>query len=379
MTDKHPILYRHREACSGCSACAAVCSHRAIRMEQDGMGFRYPVIDDQACVHCGLCEQVCAFRPVVREEAPEAEAVRFPDYLAGSQSGGVGYALMRRAVAEGMLVYGAAMDADFTVRHRRVETMEGLAPLRLSKYVQSDMDGIPAQVLEDLKEGRRVLFTGTPCQCAGVASLCGKYRERLLLADLICHSVPAPAVWKGFLGWSEAKQGGRLQEVLFRDPSLGWHNARTLLVFESGERAYSDAFNYLFMKGMVSRPSCGACPFATTKRPSDITIGDCWGVEKVIPGFADDDRGCSLVLFNTPRGRAFYAESAEGVVNNSVDLQSVLQPSLRKPLNISPLAKWVEKDFLRKGFPFIWKRYGEGSWVHKITSKWKKVKRRFHV
>ena len=379
MAADRPILFRHREECSGCCACAAVCSHHAIRMEQDGMGFRYPVVDAEACVHCGLCEQVCAFRPAVREAAPEAEAVRFPDHLSGSQSGGVGYALMRRAIAEGMIVYGAALDADFTVRHRRVETQEGLAPLRLSKYVQSDMDGIPAQVLKDLKEGRRVLFTGTPCQCAGVGSLCAKYRERLLLADLICHSVPAPAVWKGFLDWNEAKQAARLQEVLFRDPSLGWHNARTLLVFSTGERAYSDVFNYLFMKGMVSRPSCGACPFACTRRPSDITIGDCWGVEALLPGFADDNKGCSLVLLNTSHGQEFYADAKNECVSKKVDLQLVLQPSLRTPLDISPFAKWVEKDFLSKGFPFIWKRYGEGSWVHKVTSKWKKIKRRFHV
>lgn len=375
MGSKQFVLYDRREDCSGCCACASVCAHGAIRMETDGMGFRYPVIDRDSCVECGLCEKVCAFHPVVRNFQPVAEAVRFPDYLSGSQSGGVGYALMRQAVTDGWVVYGAAMDADYVVRHRRVVSLEGLEPLRLSKYVQSDMDGIPGQVLKDLKEGRRVLFTGTPCQCAGVGSLCARYRENLLLVDLICHGVPSPEVWKGFLDWNASRQSSPVREAVFRDPALGWHDNRALLAFDSGERIHSDSYFFLFINNMMSRPSCGRCPFASTQRPSDITIGDCWGVEQAAPGFSDDERGCSLVLLHSQRGEGFYASVADAGTHQVMDLTRILQPSLVAPSVPSRWAGRFERDFLRKGFAFVQARYGKDSLLHRCNLFLQKVKR----
>lgn len=375
MASENYIQSHRREACSGCCACAAACPHGAIRMEADGMGFRYPVIDQSLCVECGLCEKVCALKPVVREDRLAALAVRFPEHLGKSQSGGVGYALLRKAVEEGMVVYGAALDADFVVRHRRVDSLEGLEPLRLSKYVQSDMDGIPQQLLKDLQEGRRVLFSGTPCQCAGMGSLCARYRERLYLVDIVCHSAPAPQVWKGFLRWQEEKRASRLEKAVFRDPSLGRHTARTLLQFQNGESLHSNSFYFLFMKDLIGRPSCGECPFANTRRPSDLTMGDCQGVEKALPGFADDNRGCSLVLLNTPRGREFFSLVEGDCVKQPVDLQQVLQLNLREPSAPSPKAARFEKDFLRKGFPYVQARYGDDALVNKMVAFYKKVLR----
>lgn len=379
MANDRIVLFSRREACSGCCACAAVCPHGAIRMEADGMGFRYPVIDEDLCVRCGLCGKLCAFEALVRDAPPEAEAVRFPAHLPKSQSGGVGYALMRKAIRDGMLVYGAAMDADFVVRHHRVDTVEGLEPLRLSKYVQSDMDGIPGQVLQDLKDGRRVLFTGTPCQCAGIGSLCAPYRDRLLLVDVICHSAPSPEVWKGFLRWNESKQSARITEAVFRDPSLGWRNTRTLLVFDNGKRLHSDSFYYLFMKDLMARPSCGECPFANPRHPSDITMGDCKGVEKALPGFADDNKGCSLVLLNTQRGRLFYEETEEFRERRPVDLNQFLQLNLVSPSVPSPLAGRFEKDYLCKGYPYVQTHYGMDSLAHHFESLIKRIKRYLHL
>ena len=282
---------------------------------------------------------------------------------------------MRKAIEEGMVVYGAAMDADFVVRHRRVDTLEGLDPLRLSKYVQSDMDGIPGQILNDLMEGRRVLFTGTPCQCAGVGSLCASYREQLVLVDIICHGVPAPAVWKGFLAWNEAKHVGKITEAVFRDPSLGWHHSRSLLVLDTGERIHSDDYIFLFMKDLMNRPSCGSCPFASTLRPSDITIGDCWGVEEALPGFADDNRGCSLVLLNSSKGKAFFSAAGEACMRMPIDLRQVLQPNLKSASAPSPFAKRFEKDYLCKGYAFVQDHYGKDSLRWKLVSLLKKIKR----
>lgn len=341
------------------------------------MGFRYPVVNPSACVDCGICEKICAFHPAAERPAPKAEAIRFPSLLDRSQSGGLSAALMRKALGEGYVVYGAALDADFVVRHRRAETLEELEPLRLSKYAQSSMLGIPEEVLQDLKAGRKVLFTGTPCQCAGMGSLCAPYRERLLLADIVCHGVPAPAVWKGYLDWSAAKNGSPLREALFRDPSEGWHRHRERLTFQNGQTVVRDTYTFLFYRHLMLRPSCSACPFASLHRPSHITMADCWGVEKVLPGFADDNRGCSLLLANTPEGEAFAADFPDACERRTVDVQAVMQRNLQTPSRPNRYAKSFENDYLRKGFAFVNRRYGRQSLNYRLEQWIWNIKKRF--
>lgn len=360
---------RRREDCSGCCACAAACPRGAICMVQDGMGFRYPKIEDALCIDCGLCEKVCAFKPITRTESPESYAIRFPEYLGKSQSGGLGYAIMRLAIEKGYVVYGASMDADFVVRHRRVETMEGLEPLRLSKYVQSDMDGIPNQIMQDLRSGRKVLFSGTSCQCAGLGSLCSKYRENLVLVDLICHGVPSPYVWRGFLSWNAEIRRAKIKRAQFRDPSLGWHGSMTRIEFESGETTFCSNYYHLFINNLINRPSCGECPFASANRPSDMTIGDCWGIEMVLPGFADDNKGCSLMLINTPSGEAIFDNLSIRANYVKVALERVLQPSLYEPSKRHPRAELLEKVFISKGYSKIESMYG----VDSLREKFKRL------
>ena len=372
------IKLSRREDCSGCCACAAVCPHDAIRMEADAMGFRYPVVDASLCVECGLCEHVCAFRKVPEQGGEvEAEAIRFPEFLDGSQSGGLSFALMRKAVQEGYAVYGAALDRDLAVRHRRVEKPEELEPLRLSKYVQSDMEGIPAAVLQDLKAGRKVLFTGTPCQCAGVGSLCAAFRDRLLLADIVCHGVPAPAVWKAYLKEEAAGQGQAVAGALFRDPSLGWHEHKERLNFSDGSSKVQDHYTFLFYRHLMLRPSCTACPFASLQRPSDITMADCWGVEKALPGFADDNRGCSLLLAVTPRGKAFTESFQDSCERRPVELSRVLQRNMIRPTRASRYAKSFENAYLRKGFGHVYRHYGPASLNYRLDQWVWSLKKRF--
>ena len=388
------IRLADRKDCCGCGACAAVCPHDAIAMVPDGMGFRYPRVDTDRCVDCHRCEDICVFAfnlrskdvgspylqqaqapasrslqtavlptssdtPVSGESAnsrharPDrasviAEAIRFPELMDRSQSGGLAFALMRKAVRSGMVVYGAAIDDDFVVRHRRVETEEGLEPLRLSKYVQSECD--PAMVLEDLKAGRRVLFTGTPCQCAGVGSLCRKYREGLLLADILCHGVPAPFVWRDYLAEQERRHGKKLTRVLFRDPSLGWHEHKEVLFF-GDERVVGGEYTDLFYRHLMLRPSCTVCPYASVARVSDLTMADCWGVEKALPGFADDNRGCSLLLCNTPAGEAFSADfPGETVERRAVALEKVMQANFLAPSTPKDGADLFENTYIRRGY-----------------------------
>ena len=369
------IHIENRNRCCGCSACADACPHGAIRMVPDGMGFLYPAVDPELCVDCGICDRVCAFHPV-DEPVRKAFAIRFPEYLDRSQSGGLGYALMRKAVREGRVVYGAAMGADFVVRHVRVTEEAELEPLRLTKYVQSDMTGIPGQVLADLKAGRKVLFTGTPCQCAGVGSLAGARRKDLLLVDIVCYGVPAPYVWRDYLAYVEKREGEPLTGALFRNPALGWHGAKEKLCFAS-KSLVRDEYSHLYFQRYMMRPSCLACPFASLARPSDLTMADCWGVEKALPCFADDNRGCSLLLVGTEAGRAFASCFEEDPEVREVDIDAVLQPNLQTPTVAHKYAPLFERLFVRHGFTFVLRNFGTESWNHRIASRIVKFKEKW--
>ena len=365
------IRLAQREDCCGCGACRAVCMHRAVEMKADAMGFPYPSVNEAACTECSLCESVCAFRPEEPKPAPKAYAIRFPEFLDGSQSGGLATALMRKAINEGYVVYGAAMDADFVVRHRRVTTVEEIEPLRLSKYVQSETVPILEQLVSDLKLGRKVLFTGTPCQCAGMASLAAHFKAQLLTADIICHGVPSPAIWKDYLAYSQDKEGEKLTGAFFRDPALGWHDSREPLLY--GERRVTGRnYNFLYGHNLILRPCCAKCPFASAVHPSDITMGDCWGVEKALPGFADDNRGCSLLLVQSPEGEAFVWDFEESYRKHAIELGKVMQENLVRPAIMHPRAKSLEKDYIRKGFPYVLKHYGIDSFANKVEGFLKK-------
>lgn len=363
-----------RRQCCGCSACADACPHRAIRMAEDGMGFKYPEVDEKLCTDCGICNAVCAFKPAEKNGLMRTEAIRFPALLDKSQSGGLGFALMRKAIREGRVVYGAAMGDDFSVRHIRVTEESGLEPLRLSKYVQSDMSGVPAMVLEDLAAGRKVLFTGTPCQCAGVASLAGKYRENLLLADIICHGVPSPAVWRDFIKHQEDAKGKPVTAAIFRDKALGWHDHRET-VFFGNEKQVSSDYTFLFYRHLMLRPSCSACPFASLTRPSDITMADCWGVEQILPGFADDNRGCSLLIVHSKAGESFTETFPDECVRMDAPIVPEKQPNLFHPSVPNKRAKSFENTYIRKGYAAALRRFGQDSCSNRIDQFIKKVKR----
>ena len=363
-----------RSKCCGCSACADSCPHSAIRMQADGMGFKYPAVDEDKCIDCGICDSVCAFKPAEKNELMSSEAIRFPSFLDKSQSGGLGFALMRKAVLEGRIVYGAAMEKDFTVRHIRVMEESALGPLRLSKYVQSDMTGVPSMVLEDLAAGRKVLFTGTPCQCAGIASIAGKYRGQLLLADIICHGVPGPYIWRDYINNQEKQRGKVVTKAFFRDPSLGWHEAREALFFGE-EIVISDEYTHLYYKRIMMRPSCYSCPFASLNRPSDITMGDCWGVEKALPGFADDNRGCSLLITHTEMGKDFTSFFPDDSVREELPVSKILQLNLYETTKPHKDTELFKNIYIRKGYESVIRRFGKNSLRYRLKEFIKKVRR----
>lgn len=228
--------------CCGCTACASICVHDAISMEPDALGFLYPKVNESRCVDCGLCEKVCQFNDnydrSLNLQQPIAYAARHKDIdeVMKSRSGAAFVAISDYIIEQGGVVYGAGYKDHFRVAHKRATTKEERNEFRGSKYVQSDLTGVFRQVKEDLKSGLTVLFSGTPCQTAGLNAYVGKkLRENLVLVDIVCHGVPGPFIWRDYIAYLEKKQGDEIVVVNFRDKELfGWKTHKESYIFKMG-------------------------------------------------------------------------------------------------------------------------------------------------
>lgn len=331
------INIKDKRDCCGCAACVQRCPKRCISLKEDEEGFLYPVADESVCINCGLCEKVC---PIINraEKLPVKEvlAVKNRDEAErmASSSGGVFIALAKKTMEKGGVVFGAVFDENWEVRHTYAETLDCVRPMMGSKYVQSRIEDSYCEAEKFLKQGREVLFTGSPCQIAGLHSYLRKDYPNLLAVDFLCHGVPSPGVWRRYL--REALQDAVLREaaekntvlssslksvpvitgIEFRDKThCGWKKYSFVV---RGSASKADKNSVLlsdihsdnpFMRGFLAniylRPSCYRCLCKNGVSHSDLTIGDFWGIDYLMPDF-DDDKGVGLVLVSTDKGKAVF-------------------------------------------------------------------------
>lgn len=353
------IKVKNPADCCGCTACVCVCKHKAIQMKPDALGFMYPEVDVAKCVNCGLCERVCAFNDGYETPRnfpqPQAYGVRHKDIeeVMKSRSGAAFVAISDYVLDRGGVVYGAGYSDHFRVVHKRATTKSGRDEFRGSKYVQSDLSGVFSQIDADLKNGQMVLFTGTPCQTAALNRFVGEsLRRNLVLVDVICHGVPSPFIWRDYLSLVEKKRGGEVTHVEFRDKVLfGWSAHRESFTVDNVRSGIGGGwFTDAFYMNIMQRHSCGNCHFCNLRRPSDITLGDFWGWEKLGTEINADNKGVSLVLVNTPVGRRVF-DAIEGdltIVETSVE--AYMQPNLQCPSRTHPLRNRFEEDYRVGGF-----------------------------
>ncbi len=310
------IRITDKSLCTGCTACMNICPAQCIIMRRDREGFDYPVANPDRCIGCGRCEAVCpVLNPRGNSSPLEAYAARNDGFMRESSSGGVFPALASEVISDGGMVYGAIVNGDMTIGHADAEDMAAVGRMRGSKYVQSDLYSTFEEVKSWLEEGRRVLYTGTPCQIAGLNSYFGKRYENLLTVDCACHGVPSPGLWEKYVKALEKEYAGRMKDVRFRDKGRSWMHYDFVAVFEAdrtdGGPSYTfeshkpyvnDPYMALFVQDMTLRPSCYRCPARGGRSGSDLTLADLWNVSKTVPEM-NDDKGVSLVLVNTEKGR----------------------------------------------------------------------------
>lgn len=372
------IIIKSKYDCCGCGACAQRCPHNAIELIQDNEGFLYPQIDESICIDCGLCERVC---PIINQELPSEPIKVFAaknndeNIRQLSSSGGIFTLLATKVINNGGVVFGAIFNAKWEVEHDYTDTIEGLAKFRGSKYVQSKINNNYILAEEYLKDGKQVLFSGTPCQIAGLKRFLRKEYENLICVDIICHGVPSPFIWQKYL---EQYNSTELSSISFRDKTNSWK--RYEVVIRQGEKTLiredigKNIYMKLFLSDLCLRPSCSNCSSKSGKSKSDITIADFWGIQHIHPDF-DDDKGCNLVLINSEKGLNLFNKLECDKIKTDFNTAIKYNPSYFKSVAEPKYRKYFFDNFDKYGFAIYDKicKKQQPSLIRRIASRCKRM------
>lgn len=335
------INIKNKKDCCGCASCIQVCPKKCIEMHEDNEGFAYPIVNKDNCVDCHLCEKAC---PVLnrnkRRKPKECFAAKNnnEDIRGRSSSGGIFYLLAKQTIEDGGIVFGARFNADWNVIIDFADTLEGIEEFMGSKYVQAQVGDAYINAKKFLKQGRKVLFTGTPCQIAGLLNYLGEKHPNLLTMDFVCHGVPSPKVWKAYLIERLQKMTGttdvnNITDIQFREKSNGWKayhfqiKTQTSETRQESEVFWANPYMKAFVDNVILRPSCYCCKFREFRSGSDITIGDFWTIGNIDKAL-DDDKGISIAALHTSKNGIITDNSMitkigvsyDSVINNNEGL-----------------------------------------------------------
>ena len=368
-------VYDKKEKCCGCGLCEYICPKSAIKMKEDEVGFLYPVIDSTRCINCKACKKICAYKEDSLNTIKESYAAvnHKKDVLQQAASGGMFGALAEQFLNKGGCVCGSEMifeQGHVNVRHVLIESQQDLKKLQGSKYVQSDTSKIFDSITSKLKEGREVLFSGTPCQVAAIKRLVGKkFADKIFTIDIICHGVPSRKMFDDYIQKEMEKQKIIVQEFKFRDKQFGWgldgsikgKDSNSNIVFKKINPDTSSYYRF-FLDGETYRDSCYECPFAQDKRIGDLTIGDYWGVEKYSPELLNENggpffksKGVSCLFVNTNQGQKLLEHCGLDILRKTVEVSKIkiINTQLREPAQFSYLRKKLFKGYAQNGYPYI--------------------------
>lgn len=342
-------------------------------MSEGKDGFVLPVIDSDLCVGCGACARACGLnRGIGSNSAGPFYAAAGRGDVSESASGGVFGAVAREVISAGGVAYGAAYECEgntLRVLHRRAASVDELRPLLNSKYVQSDAGVCFVDVKADIREGRQVLFCGTPCQVAGLKGFLGRYYENLTTVDLVCHGVPSGRMFSDCVEDYGNQFGSPVVDFRFRCKREGWgHSLLLLLLLEDGREvtipAAKSPYYDMFLNLKTLRDSCYRCPYAGRFRAGDLTIGDFWGVEINRPDVLNDStkfsqtKGISCLLVNNSHGKDFI-DSCNSLDLYPVDFDDIARGNdqLRHPSNLPSDRGLYIEAFAKGGWRSVRKLY----------------------
>lgn len=318
--------------CVGCEGCVQICNHDAISMKENLYGFTYPKIDTNKCIECGLCNRVC---PMEHELIKHKEHKKsFGGYIRDeairkkSTSGGGFAAICRAFCDDNYVIYGAVSEG-IKVFHKGIVDVNNLEIFHSSKYAQSIMGNSFKEVRDYLKNGKKVLFSGTPCQVAGLYRyLLNVNQEKLLTVEVLCTGIPSSLFIKKYDEWCYDKFGAKIKEFNYRYTGKNkWDDQSTYTELENGKKIVTDRwfskFFSIFLQRLMSRPACNECRFVTKERVADITLSDLWGVDREYPELYDNGAGSSWIICNSEKGYKILLDAEKELVGHEVDFEKM--------------------------------------------------------
>lgn len=354
--------------CMGCRACEQVCPAGCITFRESDEGFLYPHMDELSCIKCDKCETVC---PAIRQPYQSGNARVLAGWnlneqvLGRSSSGGIFSLAAEEIIRRDGIVYGCVFNKDLMAEHMGIRSQEQLPGMRGSKYVESSINYAYTEVREHLHRGEHVLFTGTPCQCAGLRNYLGRDYDRLYVIDIICHGVPSRKMFSEYIRRTEEKHKGKVVSFEFRSKQKhGWSLTYMYRVKKKNRiRQYEgiaslSSYYYGFLAGFMYRESCYQCPYACEKRVGDMTLGDFWGVEKQSPENYNR-MGVSAVLVNSSKGEAL-ADSIKDRMHwdeISFEMAAAQNDNLLHPTGRSDVRAVIYNDLNTYGYSGLEGRY----------------------
>ncbi|MBE5958502.1 MAG: 4Fe-4S dicluster domain-containing protein [Lachnospiraceae bacterium] len=375
--DRNKKIYWNDDSCSGCGACAEVCPQKCIEMKADKFGFLYPVVDNHNCINCGKCRSVCHYQNRGETKLPDKVMLainRDSEIRNISSSGGVFWSLGNAIIKSGGIVFGCILDSNINVVHSSASTLVELEKMLGSKYVQSVMGNTFEQVERQLINGRKVLFSGTPCQINSLYSYLRKEYCNLYTVDFICHGVPSPLVWENYKAELEKKYYGKIVEGYFRDKTEGWKLFSMKLVFENGKiyrkNVKEDPFLRSFISDICLRKSCNNCAAKGIERCADFTLADLWGVKKIKPIFSDD-RGVSALIIRGDKALELFCEIKNEFEIDDLEIEVLIKmnPSIVKSVNENKMRDSFINLVATKSFKYAYTKYVSNSLWAKIHRK----------
>lgn len=386
-------VYYSSTECCGCGICRVTCPKNAISMKCDDKGFVYPVINSSACIDCGACKRICSFNKRKKIDNGEsclecyAACNKKQIELNRSASGGVFSAVAHSFLEQGGAVAGACMElknGKVHVYHTLIDTKEKLPDLQGSKYVQSNLWECVDEMDVLLKAGKKILFSGTPCQVDAIKGKFSKYLEtQLFTIDVVCHGVPNKSLFEAFLEEYQKRENLKLKKIIFRDKKNGWGHKGSfvtednrIIAFTRGDFSF---YNY-FIEGEISRDSCYSCPYACLERVGDITVGDYWGIKNYDPqllmengGVFDFKMGVSCLMVNNIHGEELLRKFGSNLQKVPIQIQHVMQinTQLREPSKHTKLRNKIFSLYIKHGYCAVEKLFRKQMLVSKIKRELK--------
>lgn len=372
------IQITDKSQCCGCWACENICPKHCIEMKPDHEGFRYPEINQEECIECGLCEKVC---PNLKEKQNDILPINHyiiqnknKDILRDSTSGGFFSVISEYAIQNHGVVFGASFDDKMELRHTYAESYAECHPFRGSKYVQSQIKDSYQKAKDFLHQGRLVVFSGTPCQIAGLKSYLRKDYENLITVDLVCHGVPSPLLLKKYLEYHSKEKNSPIIGYLSRDKYYGYSYSTASIFFKDKNISYhkgkeSDIMLGLYFKNICSRPSCYQCHYKTIHRISDFTIFDCWDAPSSSKEFSD--QGATNIFIHTEKGNALFQKIKNHFIYKTEDIQKIILRDgimIKNSVPQNPYRDAFFRDLNILNFDQIKKKYLPQSLIKRILA-----------